>query len=151
MILLRPIRFITALLLVILTAQCSSKESVLAPKIASLVGTWQLIQPDSSYAITLQFALDTDHPPKDVTPFLATGKSSVNDYNIRLFATIDGMMVADELGSTKIAGSANAQQVEQTYFDNLKNVVQYELPTANHLHLLHGGQQPGTLVYQKIQ
>lgn len=148
--LLRPIRFIAACLLLLFTAQCSEKESVVAPNIAALIGTWRLVEPDSTYSVTLQFAYDTQNPPQDVTPFNASGKSSVNTYNVRLFATIDGTLSSDKLGSTEVAGTPKAMLFERTYFDGLKAVARYELSTQNRLHLYHGGPQPGVLVYQKL-
>lgn len=143
-------RIIIWLLFLLLTNGCSQKESVVAPQIASLLGTWQLIEPDSSYAVTLNIAYDTANPPHDVTPFKATGKSSVNDYSVNLFATLDGMLSADELGSTKKAGPPEAMIVEQTYFTNLKAAVQYKIITNNQLRITHGGSQPHVLVYKRL-
>lgn len=128
---------------------CKSKDIVLSPKIASLVGTWRLVEPDSSYPVTLVFALDTDNPPLDITPFLANGKSSVNDYSVRLFATIDGMMSADGLGSTKKAGSLEATAFEQRYFTNLRAVVRFDLVTPDRLRLQHGGESPHFMIYER--
>jgi hypothetical protein len=129
---------------------CGSKETELAPQIKSLIGNWKLVEPDSSYAVTLQIEYDSANPPHDVTPFLVNGKSAVNDYNLRLFAAIDGMMSADNLSSTKKAGSPEAMKFEQTYFTNLRAVVRYELLTEKRLRLLHGGEQPHVLVYEKV-
>ena len=83
-------------------------------------------------------------------PFKASGKASVNDYTVNMFATLDGMLSADELASTKVAGSAEAMAFEQAYFTNLKAVVRYELPSNNQLHLIHGGAQPHLLVYKRV-
>lgn len=142
---------IVSLLLLLFMTQCSQKETTVAPQIAKLVGTWQLTQPDSLYAVTLVFAYDTDNPPHDVTPFLASGKSSVNDYTLRLFATLDGMLSADNLADTKRSGSPQAMAFEHTYFTNLKAAVRYELTTDTELKLYHGGQQPHVMVYKKIK
>ncbi|MVM39882.1 META domain-containing protein [Spirosoma sp. HMF3257] len=142
---------ISCLLLVTLAlSQCKQTEPELSPKIAELIGTWQLIEPNTAYEVTLTFALDTANPPHDITSFKASGKSSVNEYNLNLFAAIDGMMVADQLGSTKIAGSPDAMQFEQQYFKNLKAAVRYELPTANLLRVSHGGDEPHLLVYKRL-
>lgn len=135
---------------ILLLTGCGSKEVELAPQIKRLIGTWKLVEPDSSYAVTLQIEYDTANPPHDVTPFLVTGKSSVNEYNLRLFATIDGMMSADNLSSTKKAGTPEAMKFEQAYFTNLRAVVQYKLVTEKRLQLLHGGEQPHVLVYEKL-
>ena len=108
------------------------------------------VEPDSTYSVTLIFALDTANPPHDVTPFLASGKSSVNTYTVRLFATIDGTLSADNLGSTKIAGDPSATKFEQRYFTNLKAVVRYELASPSKLRLYHGGEEPHVMVYEKV-
>ena len=141
---------IALLLISALLSSCGSKEVELAPQIKSLIGTWKLVEPDSSYAVTLQIEYDTANPPHDVTPFLVTGKSAVNDYNLRLFATIDGMLSADNLSSTKKAGTPEAMKFEQSYFTNLRAVVRYELINEKRLRLLHGGEQPHLLVYEKL-
>lgn len=146
-----PIRFVAACLLLLFTTQCSKKDLSVPPTIAALIGTWQLIEPDSTYGVTLQFAYDPRNPPQDITPFNAGGKSAVNAYTVRLFATIDGTLTADKLGSTEIAGSPKAMQFEQTYYANLKAVARYELSTQTQLRLYHGGQQPGVLVYEKMK
>ncbi|WP_020605831.1 META domain-containing protein [Spirosoma spitsbergense] len=129
---------------------CRSKDVILAPQIANLVGTWRLVEPDSSYTVTLIFALDTANPPLDITPFLANGKSSVNDYSVRLFATIDGMMSAENLGSTKKAGTPEANKFEQRYFTNLKAVVRFDMITPDKLRLQHGGESPHVMIYERI-
>ena len=142
---------IISLFLLLVTSQCSQRETVLAPQITNLIGTWRLIEPDSSYAVTLQFTYDTANPPHDVTPFLASGKSSVNEYTLRLFATLDGMLSADDLSSTKKAGTTAAMTFEQTYFTNLQAAARYKLTAANRLELYHGGAQPHVLVYEKAK
>ncbi|GAB3944463.1 hypothetical protein GCM10028805_12020 [Spirosoma harenae] len=138
-----------ALPLLVVMVQCRSSEVELAPKIAGLIGTWKLVEPDSSYAITLVFALDTAHPPRDVTSFKASGKSAVNAYSVNLFAAVDGMMMADQISSTDMAGTPTAMQFEQSYFKNLKSVARYELPSSDRLLLYHGGDQPRVMVYKK--
>ncbi|MBN8823981.1 MULTISPECIES: META domain-containing protein [unclassified Spirosoma] len=140
---------ISCLLLLISTVQCKRSESELAPKIAGLIGTWKLVEPDSTYDVTLVFALDTAHPPQDVTSFKASGKAGVNAYTLNLFAAIDGMMMADQLNSTYKAGTPVAMQFEQSYLKNLKAVARYELTTDHQLRLYHGGDQPRVLVYEK--
>lgn len=143
-------KLIVCFALLVLTSQCSKRESELAPVIKNLIGTWQLATPDSSYKITLRFTYDTANPPIDITPFKANGQSAVNDYTLRLFATEDGMMSADAFSSSKIAGSTEATQVEQSYFTNLNAVVRYQLPNENELRLYYGTSQPGVLVYKRI-
>ncbi len=145
--------FKTAILFAILigTTQCGTKETTLAPQITNLIGTWRLVEPDSAYAVTLQFAYDTANPPQDITPFLASGKSPINEYTLRLFATIDGMMSADNLSSTKRGGTPEAMNFEQTYYTKLKSVARYELTNDNRLRLYHGGNLPRVLVYEKMK
>lgn len=144
----RPIVF---LLLLLLTSQCSQKESTVAPKIATLIGTWKLVQPDSSYAVTLAFEYDSANPPHDITPFLASGKASVNTYTLRLFATLDGVLVGENLASTNVAGTPEAVAFEQAYFTNLKAAVRYEVTTNDQLRLYHGGAQPHVMVYERMK
>lgn len=138
-----------ALLFLGLTTRCGKKESVVAPNIAALVGTWQLIEPDSTYGATLQFAYDSRNPPQDITPFNASGKAAVNSYTLRLFATLDGTMSSDNLANTDVAGSSQAGQFERQYFAGLNSVARFDLPAPNRLRLYHGGNQPGVLIYKK--
>ncbi|WP_420149809.1 META domain-containing protein [Spirosoma sp.] len=147
----RAIVFLLTLSLILLFAQCGQKESVIAPNIAALLGTWQLVEPDSTYDVTLTFAYDSRNPPQDITPFNVTGKASVNSYSARLFATLDGTLSADNVASTDMAGSPQALQFERVYFDNLGTVARYELPAPNQLRMYHGGKQPGVLVYKRIK
>ncbi len=143
---------IISILFLLLTSQCKQEETVVAPQIANLIGTWRLVEPDSSYAVTLTFAYDIKNPPHDITPFLANGKSSVNTYTLRLFATLDGMISADDLVSTKVGGSPEATKAEQTYFTNLRAAVRYELTSDNNqLRLYHGGEQPHLMIYKRLK
>lgn len=135
---------------ILLMAQCSREEREVAPNVAKLVGTWQLVAPDSAYAVTLLLALDTVNPPNDIIHFKASGKSAINTYTAFLSAAVDGLMVVTSVGSTKIGGSPEATAVEQAYFSSLRDVVRYELTTDNRLRLYHGGDRPGVLVYRKI-
>ncbi|MBD2752183.1 META domain-containing protein [Spirosoma validum] len=150
MILSRLLSVSIALLFLGLTTRCGKKESVVAPNIAALVGTWQLIEPDSTNGVTLQFAYDSRNPPQDITPFNVSGRAAVNGYTLRLFATLDGTMSADNLGYTDMAGSPQAMQFEQTYFASLNAVARFDLPTSGRLRLYHGGSQPGVLTYKKV-
>jgi META domain len=141
---------VIATFVILLLTQCSQEKREVAPSVARLVGTWQLVGPDSSYATTLVFALDTANPPNDIIHFSAAGKSAINTYNGFLSAAVDGLMVFTGVGSTKIAGPPAAMQFEQTYLNNLRGVVRFELPTDSQLRLLHGGENPGTLVYKRL-
>ena len=132
-----------------LLTQCSQEKREVAPSVAKLVGTWQLIEPDSSYAVTLRLALDTANPPNDIIHFKASGQSAINTYTAFLSAAVDGYMVVTSVGSTKMAGPPKAMTAEQAYFTNLRAVVRYELPTDNQLRLYYGGERAGVLVYKK--
>jgi hypothetical protein len=117
--------------------------------LANLLGTWELVGADSAYNVSIAFSYDDRNPPIDITPFLTTGKSAVNQYSARMFATIDGTMQINELANTEIAGSPAAMQFEAAYFDKLRTVVRFESPMQNELHLYHGGSSPGMLVFRK--
>lgn len=140
---------VSVLLLGILTTQCRQKEITLAPNIEKLIGTWRLVEPDSAYAVTLTFALDTDHPPHDVTSFKVSGKAAVNNYSLRMVAAIDGMLSSDNLLTTEIGASPQIMVFEKNYFRGLNATVRYDLPAENRLRLYYGGLQPGVLIYQK--
>ena len=141
-----------ALIILFLTLQgCKKEEPVLSPKIAQLIGTWQLVDPASSYDVTLKFALDTANPPNDVTAFKASGKSAVNTYNVFLSAAVDGLMVVVNLDNSEVAGSQAESQYDQAYFNSLRAIVRYELTDTNHLQLFHAGSKPGVLNYERIQ
>jgi hypothetical protein len=139
-----------AAFLILLLTQCGPDKREVAPGVARLVGTWQLIEPDSSYATTLVFALDTANPPKDIIHFSASGKAAVNTYTAFLSAAVDGLMVFTSVGSTQIAGPPQTMQFEQTYFTSLSDVVRFELVTNDRLRLYHGGERGGLLVYKRI-
>lgn len=141
---------IACLALLLFLAQCGQQQSELSPKIAALIGTWQLVTADTTVKIVLTMGLDTANPPQDITPFLATGQSTVNAYSLRLFATLDGTMSAESWTNTKVAGPPSATAFEQTYFTNLQAVARYEMPTQNRLYLYHGGSQPRVLTYEKV-
>jgi hypothetical protein len=142
---------VIAALVILLLVQCSQDKREVAPGVAKLVGTWQLIEPDSPFDVTLLLELDTANPPNDVTHFKVNGKSAINLYHGFLSAAVDGMMVFTGVGSTRMGGAPEAMSAEQTYFNKLKTVVRYELPNDNLLRLYHGGEIPGALVYKKIK
>lgn len=137
--------------LVLLLFRCSPEsEPTVAPPVQPLIGTWRLILPDSTYEVTLRLIVDSDNPPVDVTPFDANGKSAVNTYSARLFAAADGKASVDQLSSTKIAGSPQVMQFEQTYLTSLQSVVRFQVDPAGRLRLDYGSAQgSGTLVYRR--
>lgn len=128
---------------------CSHKEPVVAQQVQPLIGSWRLIEPDSTFGTTLQLVVDPNNPPIDITPFNATGKLAVNTYKARLFASADGKSSVDMVSSTEIGGSTQALQFEQSYLANLQAVVRYEITPQNLLRLYHGGSKPGVLVFKK--
>lgn len=140
---------VISLVSLLIMTQCGHEEPVLAPNVESLIGTWRLVGPDSTYGTTLKFALDTANPPLDITPFNASGKASVNSYTLRLYATLDGTLSADHLGYTDMAGSQESMKFEQTYFKNLNAVARFELPKPNRLRIYHGGELPHVMEYEK--
>ena len=80
-----------------------------------------------AYDVTLEFK---DEEGKNTL----NGRSSVNFY----FATFETneaakTMTVSAIGSTKIAGSPEANQFEMVYYERLKNVSHYELKTNNTL------------------
>lgn len=142
---------LTLVLAITALSGCHREESVLAPAIAGLVGTWRLVEPDSTFGVTLTIDLDTKNPPHDVTSFLASGKSPTNEYTLQLFAAVDGMMSSDNLSSTERGGTQQAMAFEKRYYANLRAAARYELPTPNRLRLYHGGEPPYVMVYEKIK
>lgn len=142
---------IAMLCVLMLTTGCRrDNDPVVPPKVAQLTGTWKLVSQPSAYAVTLTFELDTANPPRDITPFRASGESSVNTYNARMSAAVDGTILFYQLGSTKKAGAPAAMQFEQTYLTSLQAVVRYEFTSPTQLVLRYGGETPGTLLYDKI-
>ena len=143
---------IAVLALLFLTRCGTDEEPVVALQVKPLIGTWRLIQPDSTYGVTLELVVDPNNPPIDITPFDATGKSAVNTYKARLFAAADGKASVDNVSSTKMGGSPQALQFEQTYLTSLQSVVRYEVTTQNQLRLYYGNaQSSGVLVYRNVK
>lgn len=98
---------------------------------SDLLGQWKF----KSYT-------DGKTPDYDVTleikdeegKFTLNGRSSVNFY----FASIEAdetkkTMTLPVLGSTKIAGTPEANQFEMVYYDRLRNVERYEIKDKNTL------------------
>lgn len=141
---------VIAALSLLLLVQCSRDKREVAPGVAKLAGRWQLAGQDSAYATTLLLALDTANPPNDIIHFSASGKAAVNTYDAFLSAAVDGLMVFTSVGSTKNGGPPEAIRVEQTYFNSLRAVVRYELPTDNRLWLYYGGDKSGVLEYKRL-
>ncbi|WP_435352783.1 META domain-containing protein [Emticicia sp. SJ17W-69] len=80
-----------------------------------------------AYDVTLEFK---DEEGKNTL----NGRSSVNFY-FATFETNDATktMTISTIGSTKIAGTPEANQFEMVYYERLRNVAHYELKTNNTL------------------
>lgn len=130
-------------------------ESVIPPDATKLIGDWKLIEPASTYNVTLTFA--TDSASNFPFTLRLSGESSVNyyfgefQYNAGGLADPRSQVVIDNIGSTKRGGPAEALQFEQTYYNNLKAVNRYELTTDDRLRLYYGGERSGVLVYQRAK
>jgi len=112
-----------------------------------LVGTWELREPLSPYPVQLQLALDTDNPPRDVTPFLVSGTIAGSRYEGRSSAGLDGLLVITNL--IDIPSTIGSDVFRQAYLSNLRAVVQFSYTSDNRLRLSYGSSQPGVLVYEK--
>ncbi len=152
-----------ALLLLItsmlLFTACQPEEVSVSTQFEQLVGEWRLVEPASAYAVTMNIAVDASVSTiAGVRAYMFTGRAPVNTYFQRVTfsdgthpeagpartASVGGVV------ATKIGGSPEATQFEQTYFTNLRAVNRYELTNQNRLRLHYGGTQPGVLVYEKI-
>lgn len=126
---------------------CHREPIVLAPNVEKLVGTWELREPISPYPVRLQFALDTDNPPRDVTPFLVSGTTAGDRYEGRASAAIDGLLVTTTLNDLVPANRADT--FRQSYLANLRAVVRFSHTADNRLRLSYGSAQSGVLVYER--
>lgn len=140
-------------------AACQPDETVVPAQPEQLVGEWQLLEPSSGYLVTLRFTSD----PRGAcvvgyAGFQLSGKTSVNGYTTQACFSEGPSIDSGPLGSggisgissTKMAGTPEAMQFEQTYLGNLGNVKRYEFTSKNRLRLHYEGAQPGVLVYKKI-
>lgn len=115
-----------------------SKEIVEANALSSsaigqseLLGQWRF----KNYADSKTPAFDVTLEIKDEEDKYAfNGRSSVNFYFISPEINESKKTISVEVvGSTKIAGTDEANQFEMTYFENLKNIERYELKDKNTL------------------
>ena len=121
-----------------------------ADAVQQVLGSWKLVQPASNFALTLNVDVDqySGGTASGIYALKLTGKAAVNSYftSARLIDWSTGHIEVAEVGTTQLAGSAEAMQVELTYYTNLKAVSRYELTDKNRLRLYHSG---GLLVYEK--
>ncbi len=139
---------LAALLFVFLTfCGCHHDPAVVPPNVMKLVGTWELREPLPPYPVQLQLALDTDNPPRDITPFLVSGTIAGSRYEGRSSAALDGLMVVTAL--TDLLPTTGSDPFRQTYLSSLRAVVQFSYTSDNRLRLSYGSSQSGVLVYEK--
>lgn len=115
-----------------------------------LLGNWRLVQPVSTFATTLDVAVDqlSGGTASGIYSLHLSGKAAVNSYvtSARLINWATGEVEVESVSTTKVLGSATAILFEQTYYANLKAVNRYELTDKNQLKLYNDG---GVLVYEK--
>ncbi len=126
---------------------CQRDPLVVPPNVEKLVGIWELREPLPPYPVHLQLVLDTDNPPRDVTPFLVSGTIAGSRYEGRSSAALDGLMVVTAL--TDLLPTTGSDPFRQMYLSSLRTVVQFSYTTDNQLRLSHGSSQPGVLVYER--
>ncbi len=128
---------ITLIISSLLMIACTEKNievadaNLSALSTSGLLGQWKfkgyLDGKTPAYDVTLEFK---DEEGKNTL----NGRSSVNFY----FATFETndltkTMTVSEIGSTKIAGTPEANQFEMVYYERLKNITRYEFKTNNTL------------------
>lgn len=130
---------------------CEREEAIQPVNVDGLVGNWKLVEP-GSFEVTLVIEPVVQTWEKLPVQVLGlSGKSAVNTYNSSLSYKDRSKpeITISAIGATKMAGSSEAMQFEQTYFASLKAVNRYELTSNNRLRLYYNGAQTGTLVYEK--
>ncbi len=127
----------TLLICTILLGACS-KEIVEADAMnlsaiskSDLLGQWKF----KSYADGKTPAYDITLEIKDEDgKYTFNGRSSVNFYFISPEINENKKTISVEgIGSTKIAGTLEANQFEMAYYENLRNIERYELQDRNSL------------------
>ncbi|GAA4449267.1 hypothetical protein GCM10023189_08490 [Nibrella saemangeumensis] len=108
-----------------------------------LIGHWRLIEPASSYTVTMDITPDSSQGGNN--RYRINGLSSVNYYFSSLTVSGSDAVALETIGATKRGGSAEAMQFEQSYFNKLKAVNRYQL-SGNRLTLYAGSER---LVYER--
>ena len=118
---------------------------------ADLIGSWKFRHfgdtTEYPYEVTLEFKGEAD----EAGGLKLSGRSSVNHY----FATYQAdasqkKLNLANLGSTRMAGSPDAMQFEQRYFEFLKNAASYQLKDAGQtLVITTGGDSPQSLHFER--
>jgi heat shock protein HslJ len=132
--------FISLIISTLLVAACAEKAietadaKLSAFSISSLLGQWKFKgytdgkTPD--YEVTLEFKIEDGKNTLN-------GRSSVNFYFAEYEANNETKaMKIGVLGSTKIAGTPEANQFEAIYYERFRNIGRYEFKN-NNLLLLH--------------
>ncbi|WP_420149810.1 META domain-containing protein [Spirosoma sp.] len=137
-------------LLLMAFSGCERGRAIEPVDVKQVLGNWRLVQPVSTYETTLAVEVDqySGGTASGVHSLKFTGRAAVNTYftSARLINWATGTVDVSSVGSTKVAGSAEAMQFEQTYYANLKAVNRYELTDEKRLKLFYEG---GVLVYEK--
>ncbi len=140
----------------LITAACKPEETVVPAEPEQLAGDWKLIEPVSTYQISLRLAQDTATLSVIPFGFRLSGESSINcysgvfSYNAGNLMDARSQVAISRFGSTQRGGSSEAMQFEQVYFTHLRAANRYDLTDQNHLRLYYGGAQPGVLVYNRM-
>ncbi len=132
--------FISLIISTLLVAACAEKAiesadvALKSLSVSSLLGQWKFKgytdgkTPD--YDVTLEFKNEEGKNTLN-------GRSSVNFYFAEFEANdVTKTMKIGVLGSTKIAGSPEANQFEMIYYERFRNIGRYEFKN-NNLLLLH--------------
>ncbi|GAB4015682.1 META domain-containing protein [Spirosoma koreense] len=139
--------FLTAAV-VILLAGCKPESNVEPIDVYDLLGEWLLVQPDK-YPVTLHIEPIVQTWEKlPVQVFSLSGISAVNQYSSSLsyVARNQRSISIGSISGTYRAGTAEAAQFDEDYYNNLKTVTRYELTENNRLQLYYNG---GVLIYTK--
>jgi heat shock protein HslJ len=146
--------FISLAISTLLVAACTQKVIEAASANVSLLtktdllGQWKLKgyadRKAPIYDITIEFKEDEEGKPS------LNGRSSVNFY----FANYEANEATKAfkigvLGSTKIAGSIEANQFESVYYEYLRNIEKYEFIDKNHLVFYLTTPQKETIYFER--
>ncbi|GAB3944467.1 hypothetical protein GCM10028805_12030 [Spirosoma harenae] len=129
-------------------------ENVIAPtNTQALLGEWRMLEPTATFTTSLTITVDkpSGGTISGIYSFNFAGKAAVNMYmtSARLLDSSTGSINVDSgVATTKVGGSKEEMQFEQTYYANLGTTTKYELTDQNKLRLYYDG---GVLVYVKVK
>lgn len=137
----------------LMMASCKSEivESANTPmdalRASNLLGQWRLKSYSngqvSKYDVSLEFKMEEGK-------IKMNGQSSVNFYSAD--AEIDETnktLKVLVLGTTKIAGTPEANEFEMAYYENLKNIERYDFKDKNTLVFYLAGASKETMYFEK--